>query len=549
MTSDSTLHQLMDAMVRKAIKNMHFNATLGKGDISKTLYVTNRPGFVWARVQMPTGMSIQQIRGRKAALGYGAPVFVKYGIDDVLEVAEEDATAAISYWGHGAGNTGPHGMAHGYFGSDPILLSGLQFLPLLCQPNNPPDLTVRVRACILYLNGQAIAFRGGTLDLTSSVPSGANEQRIVIVGVNITTLALTATNGSVKTVASTSVTNIPFSDADAAAIDVDDDVVPVVAVRLYKDQTQINIHDIFKDMRPYFHLPWGGGSGSGAESGEAYAGVCQARLTTVSGTPKPTGANSPSSTLYLTEYVGQVIGLFNTDTNKWEPHLLSSEISVSLSGTASLYGYDVFVRDNSGTLELSIVSWGSGTSRATALGTQNGVLVKESDHSYLWLGSIMIDSGGGTCTQDEQHMGVDNHYNKEDYKLLVQSGSTFWSYGSATKRAFDNNANNRLYVMNNGYKKRKISLEGRCYAYASGSAGVGAIGIGKDSTTTNNAESHGNYLTTNGGMLLTELEDNPSAGVHFYQLLEWTNGNTIFFTGTAGVAAVIRQTFKATAWG
>lgn len=555
MTLSRDLRTAVEEMVQKAIRNLHYDATLGKGDEAKTLFVAGRPNFVWARVGIPTP-TIQVVRCTKVTPAYGLQVRVWHDHDNVLSVAsQDDSQAEKFYGGRVVGNAGPHNQSHGYFGMDPVLLDGRQFLPLLCQPNSPQDLSVRVRSCILYdADGGATAFAGGNIDLTAHVPSSANEQRIVIVGLNIGSNTLTATLGSIKTVAALDTTNIPFSDAEAAAIDVSSAVIPIMAIRLFNGQTQITPHDLFKDMRPYFTLPWlTSGSESGGESGAdgVLPGYFGGRLTPTSGEPVPTANATGVTTLYCAPTDKDMnaldVGyakLFNTTSSLWETHTWS-EISASVPSTSDSV-HDVFFSHNSGSdvYELTFSgAWTNDTTRSTALGDEGGIKVQAADHSKLWIGIIKTTSVSGetessVLAQNGKRFIV-NKYNQVELPLWIHDNDTFWQTMSTNYEAYNTSTDNKasyIYI-NNGHA---VWMRGLTSAFNSG--GSTTIGIGLDSTSVNSAQLHNN----SGGAresIGCEGWFNPAEGAHANYGLQRVNASTATIYGIAASGPQIQTGF------
>jgi hypothetical protein len=79
-----------------------------------------------------------------------------------------------------------------------------------------------------------------------------------------------------------------------------------------------------------------------------------------------------------------------------------SEVSASLSGLTPNTNYDVLGYNNSGTLALDLVAWTNGTTRATALARQDGVLVKSGATTRRYLGTLRTT---GTTGQTEFSFG------------------------------------------------------------------------------------------------------------------------------------------------
>ena len=129
--------------------------------------------------------------------------------------------------------------------------------------------------------------------------------------------------------------------------------------------------------------------------------LAEGRLTLSSGTGLPT-TDTTGSTLYYTPFSGNKIALYNTTTNLWVLHAFT-EVSVSLVGTAAATNYDVFIYDNAGTKTLELVAnWSGGTTRVTALATQDGVYVKSGAANKRYIGTIRTTTAGTSVSTSDQ---------------------------------------------------------------------------------------------------------------------------------------------------
>lgn len=118
------------------------------------------------------------------------------------------------------------------------------------------------------------------------------------------------------------------------------------------------------------------------------------RLTLTSGTAVTTGDVVNASTIYLTPYKGNVISLYN-GTN-WVSYE-SNEISLALGTLTNKTPYDVFCYANSSIPTLEFTAWTDETNRATALTTQDGILVKSGATTRRYLGTF-YNAGNQTAT-------------------------------------------------------------------------------------------------------------------------------------------------------
>jgi len=174
-------------------------------------------------------------------------------------------------------------------------------------------------------------------------------------------------------------------------------------------------------------------------SGLMSYGVCQGRLTLTTATPVTTADVTGTATLYYTPYVGDQIGLYNA-SGTWSV-LAFTEKNLSLAGYTASKPYDIFAYDNAGTLALESLIWTDGTTRATALAYQNGILVKSGAATRRYLGTIYINSAGGQTEDTVTQRFVWNYYNRVQrrlYRTDVTShnhtgGWRYWNNDSAQK--------------------------------------------------------------------------------------------------------------------
>lgn len=162
-------------------------------------------------------------------------------------------------------------------------------------------------------------------------------------------------------------------------------------------------------------------------------GIVNGRLTTESGVAISTTERTAQSTIYFTPYLGNQIALY--DGANW--HLETfAELSLALSGLTSGKNYDVYVDYNGGTPQLALsAAWTNDTTRADALATQNGVLVKSGATDHRYVGTIRTtgtttteDSHGGVTTQVGGKRFVWNLYHRVPRPLRVIDTANTWTY-------------------------------------------------------------------------------------------------------------------------
>ena len=235
-------------------------------------------------------------------------------------------------------------------------------------------------------------------------------------------------------------------------------------------------------------------------SGLMSYGVCDGRLTLTTAVPVTTADVTGTATLYYTPYVGDKIGLYNA-SGTWSV-LTFTEKNLSLAGYTASKPYDIFAYDNAGTLALESLIWTDGTTRATALTTQNGILVKTGATTRRYLGTIYVNAAGGQTEDTVIQRFVWNYYNRVN-RRMYKSSFTSHTYATATWRSWNNDAAIRLEVVI-GFQEEAmfISMETQSKTFAEGGETIAHTSIGYDAT---NAELDSVYRATTYGLSFISL--------------------------------------------
>ena len=217
-----------------------------------------------------------------------------------------------------------------------------------------------------------------------------------------------------------------------------------------------------------------------------FAATSSGRITLTSGTPVLTGSVTSAGTVYFTPYKGNQIGLYTGSAWKL---MTFSELSITLSTLSASTAYDVFAYDNSGTVALETVAWTNSTTRATALTSQDGVMVKSGTTTRRYLGSFITDgskqcsvtfgsaaAGGGACQVD-----LWNNNNRVLFSTAVTDTTDSWNYTTNTWRSADNSNTNRVTML---IGVDEDGVQAGALGHAVNSSGVNKfVGIGLDSTS------------------------------------------------------------------
>lgn len=279
------------------------------------------------------------------------------------------------------------------------------------------------------------------------------------------------------------------------------------------------------------------------------------RLTTESGVPISITDRTSQGTLIYTPYQGSTVVTY---TNSAWTNTTLSEISLSLTITSGK-NYDVFLYNNSGTLTLELsAAWTNDTTRATALGTQDGIFVLAVNHSRLWLGVIRAsgsnvteDSIGGTTTQVGGKGYICNYYNPVLRPLKVIDTTLTWSYTIATIRQADAASGNKVETLfcDPGQMASAVVTGAGTFVGQTGGARA-SIGIGVDSTTVYSGI-RGTVFNANAvsAIILTlqgQYSGSPGIGYHYFAWCESGANNTSIFAGNEekDQAGLIVNTFR-----
>lgn len=149
-------------------------------------------------------------------------------------------------------SVGPHGWLHDRLGSDPIYITGLQYMPLMARPTVPASLSVIVGGGAFIWGGKLKIFEEESISLSSYVPASSGVTHFVIVALDRSTNAAAVIDGSDITGTNDALglgsDTIPAADIEAVAID--KKYIPLAVVRLVTGQSSVTAIDIKQDVRP-----------------------------------------------------------------------------------------------------------------------------------------------------------------------------------------------------------------------------------------------------------------------------------------------------------
>jgi len=256
-------------------------------------------------------------------------------------------------------------------------------------------------------------------------------------------------------------------------------------------------------------------------------GINDFRLTLTSATPVTT-SDTTGSTIYLTPYKGNRICLY--DGAHWKL-MKTAQVSLGLTMTAA-NNYDVFAYDNAGTVTLEILIWTNGTTRATALAYQDGVLVKSGATTRRYLGTIRA-SATNTAADTALQRYVWNYYNRVPRYMACTDTTDTWNYTTATWRQANGAAGNKVeFVV--GVAEDEVTA--RSFSLPSNASNIAAYGgIGLDATNANSAQLYGGNTAAIPLQCWSQYDGIIGVGYHYLAWLEISTatGTTTWY-GDAG---------------
>jgi hypothetical protein len=249
------------------------------------------------------------------------------------------------------------------------------------------------------------------------------------------------------------------------------------------------------------------------------------RLSGVSATPIMTADSTTLSTIFLCQYRGNRIALY--DGLNWQLATPGAEVSLAVSGRTTDLPFDVFGFLSAGVVTLEFLNWTNATTRATALARQDGVWTKSGDPTRRYLGSVRARSA---TTFHWVQRGVDlpckfdlfNADNQNEANFSLIAGTNTWAYTTATWRQAQGSANYQVDVMV-GLEDNDMCADLMVSSRNSTISIPRHVGIGFDSTTVLSPSiNHGtaNTVASIEASQAASIEHRPTVGRHFYAWLE-----------------------------
>ena len=248
-------------------------------------------------------------------------------------------------------------------------------------------------------------------------------------------------------------------------------------------------------------------------------GLCEGRLTLTTATPITTSDVTAAGTIYFTPYKGNRIALYD-GSSAWTVYAFT-ELSLALTATSGK-PYDVFIYDNSGVPTLETLVWTNDTTRATALTTQNGILVLTGSTTRRYVGTFYA-SGTNQTEDSYAKRYVWNYYNRVRRPMRVLEATNTWTYTTATYRQANGSTANQLDMV---IGVNEVPLAAQVTAIAENSSGNvqfrAAIGLDSTSAVATGSVTGTARPTTAGhrATATASLRTFPGVGRHFAAWLE-----------------------------
>lgn len=255
------------------------------------------------------------------------------------------------------------------------------------------------------------------------------------------------------------------------------------------------------------------------------ARIADGRLTTESSVPVSTGNRTSQSTIYYAPYVGNNISLYNTTSSAWETiNFTQAQLSLVV---ATGNNYDVFGFNNNGVLALELsTAWTNSTTRSENLTLLNGVLVKSTNNSRRYLGTIR-STGTNTIEDSLSRRFVWNANNRVLRRVATFTSAASWTYGGAAWRNLNNESTCRVEIIS-GSNDPVIDLFGGVLITSAvvNAQIIYSLGMSKNAALPTTGTRYGVTNLAYHNHITAKFVDNTTVGYHFYAPQEYVeNGN------------------------
>lgn len=284
----------------------------------------------------------------------------------------------------------------------------------------------------------------------------------------------------------------------------------------------------------------GGTITSGGTINLSVFNTCNVRLSASTGVAITTSDVTSSTNIYAVPYKGGEIAVYNATTSVWEYFQLASQLTVAIpaTGTFTSNAVDVFAfNNNTGTLSLTLETWTNLTTRATALTTQDNVLVLTGFPNARYLGSFRTNASN-QVVDSIANRWLWNYYNRVAKAMLATpTGTVTWNYTLTTLRQANASSALQLNFMI-GVSEDLVQAQ-VLTTFDNTNTAEAVVGIGLDSTTTQAANciyQRGRVTAAAGCSVGAMYNGYPGIGSHSLMWLEASQavGTTTWFGNVTG---------------
>lgn len=261
------------------------------------------------------------------------------------------------------------------------------------------------------------------------------------------------------------------------------------------------------------------------------------RLSPEAGTPVPPLNTTNNTVVYFSPYLGNKITLWSG--TQWVVCVFT-ELSITTSSLAAGNIYDVFAYLSSTVtinLEFS-AAWASSSSRTNALTLKDGVLVKASDVSRRYLGTVRMNDASNSYDNNTTRRFIWNYYNRVPRRLRRLDATDTWSYNGSAWRKANNDTNSRVeFVI--GINEVLVQASALSISGSAASLSKVSAGVGVNSSTVNSASLNGGAANTSVGVQnWAEYAGYPGIGYYDLSWLETSPDGAVTFWGDNGATNV-----------
>ena len=240
MGKEEAIQKLKAWWATKADVQMYRTALTGDGSTASTLDVAGKEGWAWVRYDEKQDKASQVVNQVMPGAPQGVPVIIgkKYphdkfyqilGINEQLYYEHTSPAEYVSYL------LPKHGETHQYESSDPAWITLGNLLPGSVTATTPNTMFVTGNALTYEYGGDAVAFAGGSIDLTASIPPLTGTHRYVLITIDPTTNLLARTEGDPTPLPVTpGIPGVPLAHVPLAVVMVADTATSIAQASIFQ---------------------------------------------------------------------------------------------------------------------------------------------------------------------------------------------------------------------------------------------------------------------------------------------------------------------------